>query len=338
MKLDNLRKQIVSFMTSKNIFLLWICIVFLLVIILYNFLKYLNVIEGLTDLPVITVSSSPVKQIIIWGGTDFLQISNLRIYDSNGTEIPYSETGDNKVSNTKGKYNTPSGLDKLNDGDKNSCFISGSGGDTLTITLKNPTKISKMTVRNRTDCCQTRLNAYTVYLIDESNILIASQTLITPELNLNVSDYTAVYKFVPPNSGPKGDKGDKGDKGSNGDKGDAGPAGPTGPAGPAGKDGEDGDGGPAGPAGPEGPEGPAGAQGPQGQQGVQGLSGNAGIQGQLGPTGPSGPAGYGARGSQGSQDSQTHVSGSYLQIVDTFAVQESFCDTISAVSGPASYL
>jgi hypothetical protein len=176
----------------------------------------------------------------------------------------------------------------------------------LSIELNPPVIIKRIEVKNRTECCFTNIQNYSLILYSNKEIL-ASKSLFGLGKN-NVSN-KVIFNIVNPlvgekgETGPQGPPGPQGVPGKNGIDGVQGPPGPPGVNGVDGKngtDGKNGDDGTQGVPGPVGPEGPQGPVGPNGDDGKQGLPGPVGAQGQSGPQGIQGPQGLqGPVGPQG---------------------------------------
>ena len=176
----------------------------------------------------------------------------------------------------------------------------------LSIELNPPVIIKRIEVKNRTECCFTNIQNYSLILYSNKEIL-ASKSLFglgknnaSNKVNFNIVNPLVGEKGETGPQGPPGPQGVPGNNGINGIDGVQGPAGPPGLNGIDGKNGTDGkngaDGkqgvpGPIGPEGPQGPVGPNGAQGQTGQSGPQGIQGPQGLQGPVGPQGPPGKSG-----------------------------------------------
>ena len=173
----------------RNILLL---LLFLFVVIVgYNFFVYLKIFEGLYE------KNNNIKTIVIspLEGTppEWLNIEKITLTDVGGNNIPYTAVSSN------GRWNWPHGgyyldTERLydNSDSRQSMFHSGQTGCTLTITLTDTSKtLSKITIRNRRECCQTRLKHYKMSFKNESGIdVIPSLPLDRPNLFDSTKDYT----------------------------------------------------------------------------------------------------------------------------------------------------
>ena len=333
---------------NQNILLGTIAVILCILLAYYWF--FMNKVkEGLTAMTTINLTSPetiPMKitSLVISEGSDYLQLSELLIKDRNGAVIPYSTTNaasaTNKgyVSTSKGPYNSANGLDKLYDTDPYSIYHSSSGNDVLTIYFFDPVDIGSVLIRNRQDCCQTRLNRYILKLYS-NNLVIISRSLTDSALysgtvSVNWNDQASKDNFMnsnvityniiqPPNVtgapgsvGPTGPAGFTGPAGIAGSTGSAGPAGSTGPAGPVG------------PAGVRGTEGPIGPTGPAGMDGINGIDGINSINGSNGQ----GPQGI-SRANE-----YSYFGASSIQTIENFSIMESLSEPMACLSSPASYM
>jgi len=331
---------------NQNILLGTIAVILCILLAYYWF--FMNKVkEGLTAMTTVNLTSSetiPMKitSLVIRGGSDYLQLSELLIKDRNGAVIPYSTTNDasatNKgyVSTSKGPYNSANGLDKLYDTDPYSIYHSSSGNDILTIYFFDPVDIGSVLIRNRQDCCQTRLNRYILKLYSNNLVIIShslkDSALYSGTVSVNWNDQASKDNFMnsnvityniiqppnviiqPPNV-----------TGAPGSVGPTGPAGFTGPAGIAGSTGPVGSIGPIGPVGSIGPIGPAGIAGPTGPAGMDGINSINGSNGQ-GPQGISRANEY------------SYFGASSIQTIENFSIMESLSEPMACLSSPASYM
>jgi len=331
-------------MDLKKIVLI-LLLIFIGSVILINISRIFNMIEGLPEVgytEVITMpTNDPIYKIQITGGADYLQISDLKIYDVNDTTINYW-TSPNTVKSLNGNYAgkkepaTKYDVTKLYDGDSNTSFISNQAG-TLEIMFSPSVKIGTISITNRLDSTQNRISDYKIDLYLDSIMVLASHSL--KSLARKDNAYKVNYKLVYPPAGPAGPVGPVGPAGKDGAPGPVGPAGKDGAPGAPGAPGALGAPGVAGAPGSPGAPGPVG---PQGIPGITGIPGIPGIPGSTGPTGPAGPAGpAGINGENGvngvGQNTSTYNSqgnqNSQIQVVS-----EGFCNNnIGEISGPASY-
>jgi hypothetical protein len=93
------------------------------------------------------------------------------LYGENG-KIEYD------ASSSNGVYNDTSNTDKLTDDDKTTIFHSKATNTTLTITPKiGSSKITKILIRNRLDCCLDRLRGYNLSIVRNDGSVFFSKNL-----------------------------------------------------------------------------------------------------------------------------------------------------------------
>jgi hypothetical protein len=161
------------------------------VIVGYNFFVYLKIFEGLYE------KNNNIKTIVIspLEGTppEWLNIEKITLTDVGGSKIPYTAVSSN------GRWYWPHGgyyLDTArlydNTDSRQSMFHSGETGCTLTITVTDSSKtLSNITIRNRRECCQTRLKHYIISFKNASGIdVIPSLPLDRPNLFDSTKNYT----------------------------------------------------------------------------------------------------------------------------------------------------
>jgi len=129
-----------------------------------------------------------VKKVIISqksGSWDWLNIAEFKIYDQNGRELAFNEYS---ATSSNGIYQNNQGYRIYNLADNNhgTMFHSGGGDCTLTFTINNPTRVSKIYMKQRTDCCQGRLRAYKMRLLNSSDTTMA---------DINLADSFALYNL-----------------------------------------------------------------------------------------------------------------------------------------------
>jgi len=284
-------KQAIFFLTPRKI--LWILIVFIVFIFIYNLLQHLKMIEGYLKNGKNTYLlkySNPVSRVVIDANPDapngsYLHFYKLELYDTSNRLIPYifkkyknNNTTKNTISDNSENGDGVGGWG-LNNFDSNKFFHSLGGKDTLTIELNPPQQISKIYIKNREmENSGGRLGYYSLYLYDAYGSILTQVPFYegdSPELNTlfwtGPGDAT-LYFETPDNY--KGPQGNKGPVGYQGNKGPDGPQGNKGPNGPQGNQ------------GPQGKGGPTGPRGDPGIQGNPGIQGQSGIQGVTGPVGP----------------------------------------------------
>lgn len=121
---------------------------------------------------------------------NWLHIATLEIYDQNGSKI----TSFN-ASSSNGTYaNDPqNGTDKLFDNNTNTMFHSGQPNCTLTIPLNNPTRVSKIYIKQRTDGSQGRMRGYKLTMKTGPNIL--AEIDLASSYSLFSAPYADTFNF-----------------------------------------------------------------------------------------------------------------------------------------------
>ena len=167
--------------------ILWVLLILLIVIIGYIIFVYLKVFEGVVDLNTNVIKINNVRKIIIqpYGSNyEWLNIGAIILYDINNNVIPYTASATKfplmrywwrweffeNYNYDDVNYN----IAKLYDGNNNTMFHSAGVGCTLVITPTDDTKVvAKITIRNRQDCCQFRLDRYQLVLknMNDDNII-----------------------------------------------------------------------------------------------------------------------------------------------------------------------
>jgi hypothetical protein len=352
---------------NKNI-LLGIIVVILCILLAYYWFFVNKVKEGLisaysefvtdtigrNDIPAIT-------KIVISGGSDYLTLSNLTIYDMNNNKINYT-AGENAVYNSTGVYqnnrvnfglpflySNPPGVAK---GDF--AFHSGGGYDILVIALSPGIKIKSIWITNAWihHNLNFRISDYNLYLYNGNN-LIAKHPLSS--LGQYTNRYSVNY-IVSGSIGPAGATGPRGFTGATGARGFTGATGSRGSTGAAGATGPRGSTGSTGATGAAG-AGAAGPTGPRGSAGADGAPGTAGPTGPIGPRGLTGPTGANGINTQYTSGVSNMTSGvsnmssgvsnmkeysffgaSSIQTIEQFSIMESLSEPMSCLSSPAAYI
>jgi hypothetical protein len=166
-------------------------------------------------------SGGLVKSVRVAGGTDYLSISQLVIKDQNGNNV-----APNGTTSSSGNWGSGSSERAAIDGTQAARpfpleYHSNNKGGFFQVTLPQPTKLSSITIYNRSDCCQDRLAGYKVSLLDSNNTVLftsgplkadsvqtipvnlSSSTLVECPKNVGwIGDKAAVYCY-----GPKPDEG-----------------------------------------------------------------------------------------------------------------------------------
>lgn len=178
----------------RNILLL--LLVLFVVIVGYNVFVYLKIFEGLYEV------NNNIKTIVIspLAGTppEWLNIEKIKLTDVGGANIPYTAVSSN------GRWNWQHGgyyldTERLYDNTDSpqSMFHSGQPGCTLTITVTDSSKtLSKITIRNRRECCQYRLKHYKMSFKNASGIdVIPAFRLNSPNLFDASKAYTETFSI-----------------------------------------------------------------------------------------------------------------------------------------------
>ena len=166
-------------------------------------------------------SGGLVKSVRVAGGADYLSISQLVIKDQNGNNV-----APNGTTSSSGNWGAGSSERLAIDGTQAARpfpaeYHSNNKGAFFQVTLPQPTKLSSITIYNRSDCCQDRLVGYKVSLLDSNNTVLftsgplkadnvqtipvnlSSSTLVECPKNVGwIGDKAAVYCY-----GPKPDQG-----------------------------------------------------------------------------------------------------------------------------------
>jgi len=151
---------------NKNI--VWIVFIVIIGIIMIN---TFNVYEGIMYVDGKYNTNTQKVVILPVSGNDYLHLSELVLYGENG-KIEYNAVSSNGV------YNDSNSYDKLIDSDNNTIFHSDKRNTTLTITPKNgSSKITKILLRNRLDCCLDRLRGYNLSIIRNDGSVFFSKNL-----------------------------------------------------------------------------------------------------------------------------------------------------------------
>jgi len=102
---------------------------------------------------------------------EYLHVSELKLYGDSGI-IEYDAASPNGISSND------TNTDKLTDNDNNTIFHSKDKNATLIITPKNSfSKITKILIRNRLDCCFDRLRGYQLSIIRKDGSVFFSKYL-----------------------------------------------------------------------------------------------------------------------------------------------------------------
>ena len=161
--------------TIVNKKIVWIVFIVIIGIILIN---TFNVYEGIfyVDGKYNTNTQKVVIQPFIKDkkgkyNADYLHLSQLKLYGESGI-IDYNAESSNGIYDDNNNY------DKLTDSDRKTIFHSKKKNATLTLTPKHgSSKITKIVIVNRLDCCLDRLRGYQLSIIRNDGSVFFSKKL-----------------------------------------------------------------------------------------------------------------------------------------------------------------
>lgn len=177
---------------NKNIYIVLIVLFLTACISLFFPLKYKEGFE---------LSNINIKKIEI-KGNEWFHLSKLKLFSSS-TELKYNDDFTLDITgNPKIYQNNPAvdGFDKLFDNDNSTILHSGTDQNIVfTINIKNPQKgLTSLYIRNRQNCCQSRINQFTLTLYDETDKVVWTKKLDDSSLTDPKSDYSVNYSFSIP--------------------------------------------------------------------------------------------------------------------------------------------
>jgi hypothetical protein len=165
MKLSSIVNKINKNVNTKILWIVFSVIIGFVIVQQFNFYEGIMYVDGKYNTNTQKVVIQPVS------GNDYLHLSQFMLYGENG-KIEYN------ASSSNGVYDDNSNTDKLTDNDKNTIFHSKDRNTTLTITPKNgSSKITKILIRNRLDCCLDRLRGYNLSIIKNDGSVFFSKNL-----------------------------------------------------------------------------------------------------------------------------------------------------------------
>jgi hypothetical protein len=107
-------------------------------------------------------------------GTEDLNLGEVQLFARDGSQIPPSQLRMSLSSTYNGDYD----VNRCNDGDTTGLFPSicaTAGPGTLTVAYSCPTgdsgSLSRVVVSNRGDCCQTRINTYSLDFLNAQGVI-----------------------------------------------------------------------------------------------------------------------------------------------------------------------
>ena len=227
--------------------LLYIAIVFFC-LLLFPWKEGFDSTSELTESIVLTKKLPVTKVQLEYAGAlmtsredSWININGLTLIDSQGKKVEYWK-GDHRayfLNGNKGYMNSWGPIENLWDNNKYTTAHSFVAPEKLVIELGNGyvngVELGSITITNRTDCCEYRIQNYNLVLYNQNEIIGSISLTHLGELGKTIK-----YNVLLPGRGPKGEKGDTGDvgrKGLQGPIGKMGPQGSKGEPGPRGKDG-----------------------------------------------------------------------------------------------------
>lgn len=157
-------KIINNYMKKKNLWIMIIVIIGFILIQTFNLYEGIVYVDGTNNTNTQKIVIQPVS------GNDYLHLSELKLYGDSGL-IDYNAISSNGISGDND-------YDKLKDSNKNTFFHSDKRNTTLTITPKEgSSKITKILIRNRLDCCLDRLRGYNLSIIRNDGSVFFSKNL-----------------------------------------------------------------------------------------------------------------------------------------------------------------
>jgi len=192
-------------------------------------------------LPVTKIQIEYAGSLMTSKEDSWVNLTDLTIIDIYGKKVEYwkGENSVNFLQGNKGWNSTWGPIENLWDENNNTTAHSSVAPDTLVIKLGNgyvnSIELDSISITNRTDCCEYRIQNYNLVLYNTDEV-IGSISLT----HLDKLGKTVKYKIFPPEKGMKGEKGDAGDVGRDGIRGQIGKTGPPGDRGEPGPRGKDG--------------------------------------------------------------------------------------------------
>jgi hypothetical protein len=172
MKLSSIVNKINKNVNTKILWIVFSVIIGFVIVQQFNFYEGIMYVDGKYNTNTQKVVIQPfIKDKKGKYNADYLHLSQFMLYGENG-KIDYNAESSNGIYDSE--YNT----DKLTDNDKNTIFHSKDENATLTVTPKNgSTKITKILIRNRLDCCLDRLRGYNLSIIRNDGSVFFSKNL-----------------------------------------------------------------------------------------------------------------------------------------------------------------
>lgn len=193
------------------------------------------------NLPVTKIQIEYAGALMTTREDSWININDLTILDINQKKVEYWKGGNraNFLKGNKGYLDRYGPIENLWDNNQDTTAHSFVAPETLVIQLGNgyvnSIDVDSVSITNRTDCCEYRIQNYNLVLYNTDEVIgLISLT------RLGERGKTVKYKVLPPGRGPKGEKGDAGDVGRDGIRGQLGKTGPPGDRGEPGPRGKDG--------------------------------------------------------------------------------------------------
>jgi len=129
------------------------------------------------------IKSNYVKYVLIKGGSDYINLMQLKVMDNNNTDVaPTSFTS------SSGIYDGNMGESNPINGVGNSMFHSSGGYAFYQIELQRPAIVKSIIIKNRADGYQGRLaSGYRVYLFDTFRNLLFTSNPLTGDINQTIA-------------------------------------------------------------------------------------------------------------------------------------------------------
>jgi hypothetical protein len=156
-----------TIVNKKIVWIVFIVIIGIILIHTFNVYEGIFYVDGKYNTNTQKVVIRPIS------GDDYLHLSQLKLYGDSGI-IDYNAESSNGIYDDNNNYD----YDKLTDSDNKTFFHSKKHNATLTVTpKKNSSKITKIVIGNRLDCCLDRLRGYELSIIRNDGSVFFSKNL-----------------------------------------------------------------------------------------------------------------------------------------------------------------
>lgn len=157
-----------------------------------------------TPTAVISLHSNALIKKIVISGYDYLHLSEFRLFDENGHEFLMFWGVDGEYSSNSQQLSGIDGFHKMFDANPMTYFHTASNIGpnnepiifTTTFYHPNGINLGNILIRNRYDCCNTRINNFVLKLYDVNNNVLASKPLTDPSLTNYQLPYTVTADNV----------------------------------------------------------------------------------------------------------------------------------------------